>query len=133
MEDLKCPVCQGEVKLIPAGVSKRTGKSYDAFYGCETYGCKGTIKIGAEGTPSAKSYATAQKSVNREVSDNINRFESKKEESMKVMASGRDAVLIVTSEMNQGAAWTDDQVKAKIIEWKEFMYKNIYDAPAGIN
>lgn len=27
-------------KLIPAGVSKNTGRPYDAFYACETKGCK---------------------------------------------------------------------------------------------
>jgi len=30
---MKCFTCQGEMKFIPAGVSK-SGKEYDAFYSC---------------------------------------------------------------------------------------------------
>ena len=34
-----CPVCGAKVNLIPAGVSKKTGKSYGAFYSCSSRGC----------------------------------------------------------------------------------------------
>lgn len=30
----KCVICGKEMKLIKAGVSKRTGKPYEAFYSC---------------------------------------------------------------------------------------------------
>lgn len=123
-----CPVCNSEMRLIPAGISKKSGKPYDAFYGCKTYGCKGSIKIAPDGTPSPKSYATAQKSIANQTSDNINRFESKKEESMKTMASGRDAVLVVTS-MYKENAWTDEQIQEKIKEWAKWMKENIYNPP----
>lgn len=33
-----CPD-HGEVKVVPAGVSQRTGKAYPAFYACPTSGC----------------------------------------------------------------------------------------------
>ena len=36
----KCPVHDIEFRLVPAGVSKRTGKAYPAFYVCEVEGCK---------------------------------------------------------------------------------------------
>ena len=36
----KCPVHDIEFRLVPAGVSKRTGKAYPAFYVCEIEGCK---------------------------------------------------------------------------------------------
>lgn len=29
-----CPVCGSERKLIPAGVSKKTGRSYNSFWSC---------------------------------------------------------------------------------------------------
>lgn len=35
-----CPNCQGEMRVIPAGVSKKTGKAYRAFEVCETLACK---------------------------------------------------------------------------------------------
>lgn len=38
---VSCDECGQEMKLIPAGVSKKTGKDYDAFYSCNkrTGGC----------------------------------------------------------------------------------------------
>ena len=32
----KCPKCGGDVKHIPAGVSKKTGKPYDEFWACQS-------------------------------------------------------------------------------------------------
>ncbi len=40
-----CPECGGGMKMVPAGVSKKTHKPYDAFYGCNTRGCKCTAKV----------------------------------------------------------------------------------------
>ena len=34
MENQKCAVCGKEMKSVPAGVSKRTGKPYEAFMSC---------------------------------------------------------------------------------------------------
>jgi hypothetical protein len=34
METKQCAVCGSEMKLIPAGVSKKTGKPYSAFMAC---------------------------------------------------------------------------------------------------
>ena len=39
-----CPECGGEMKLIPAGLSKRTGKPYQEFYSCKKWECGGTAK-----------------------------------------------------------------------------------------
>jgi hypothetical protein len=40
-----CPKCGGNFKLVPAGVSKKSGKKYDAFYSCTTQGCKSTVSL----------------------------------------------------------------------------------------
>jgi hypothetical protein len=37
-----CPKCNSNLKLIPSGVSKRTGKRYKAFIGCTNRACKFT-------------------------------------------------------------------------------------------
>lgn len=37
-----CPKCGAVMKLVPAGVSKKSGKSYSAFYSCGN--CKATLK-----------------------------------------------------------------------------------------
>ena len=41
MED-KCKVCGGDFKIIPAGISKSSGRPYEAFTACSTRGCTGT-------------------------------------------------------------------------------------------
>jgi ssDNA-binding Zn-finger/Zn-ribbon topoisomerase 1 len=45
----QCPECGGEVKLIPAGVSKKTGKPYKAFYACKSPACKWTLNTEQKG------------------------------------------------------------------------------------
>lgn len=39
-----CPQGHGPMKFVPAGVSKRNGKAYDAFWGCQNRDCKQTAK-----------------------------------------------------------------------------------------
>lgn len=39
-----CPEGHGPMKYVPGGTSKRTGKPYDAFYGCNNRDCKRTAK-----------------------------------------------------------------------------------------
>lgn len=41
---MNCKTCSAEMKLIPAGLSKRTGKEYDAFYSCKS--CNVTAPAG---------------------------------------------------------------------------------------
>ena len=48
MELPTCPRCGRTMKLIPAGVSKKTGKPYTAFYGCSDYKCGGTKPVSQE-------------------------------------------------------------------------------------
>lgn len=39
---VQCPACGSlKNKLVPAGVSSKTGKAYKAFYACPTRGCPG--------------------------------------------------------------------------------------------
>lgn len=63
MEELQCPKCQGPMKIIPAGISKKTGKPYDAFASCKNYGCGGTIKLGGKMQPGANFSPTSDSSV----------------------------------------------------------------------
>lgn len=35
-----CPTCQDEMRQVPAGVSKKTGKPYRAFFACDKQPCK---------------------------------------------------------------------------------------------
>jgi len=60
----KCNICGNVFKLVPAGVSKTSGKPYSAFYACSTRGCKGKPV-----SPSTQTNATLPpKNANGEVS-----------------------------------------------------------------
>ena len=40
-----CPKCGSEIKRVPSGVSKRTGKPYNAFYSCSSRECDYTARL----------------------------------------------------------------------------------------
>lgn len=54
-DNWKCPV-HGGAKVVPAGVSTKTGKAYSAFRACPQYGCPHT----SDKTPAAPSAQTTQ-------------------------------------------------------------------------
>ena len=43
--NLNCPKCDGQTKIVPAGISKKTGRPYDSFFSCLDRECGGTMKI----------------------------------------------------------------------------------------
>ena len=66
---LKCPDHDKLLKLVPAGVSKRTGRAYDAFYVCPTTGCKQTAPAANE--PSYEEMQDRTKANDEEVTENF--------------------------------------------------------------
>ena len=43
---MQCPKCQSDTKIVPAGISKKTDKPYDAFTSCTNRECGYTGKVG---------------------------------------------------------------------------------------
>jgi hypothetical protein len=139
METPMCPKCGGEMKVVPAGTSKKTGKPYNAFYACKTWECGGTAKMTTD-TPNTPQNAP-QASTQRPAYDSfpkkdikttldykarqISGFQDDKQESMRLFSSGRDAVMIVTT-MYKDSTFSDEQIKAKITEWRDWFYSSIY-------
>ena len=39
----KCPQCTSPLKVVPAGVSKKNGNRYEAFYACDSCGYKKSV------------------------------------------------------------------------------------------
>lgn len=50
-----CEKCDSEMRLVPAGVSKRTGKPYSAFWSCDKRngGCGSTARAEGEAAQAA--------------------------------------------------------------------------------
>ena len=48
-----CPKCGTPTKRVPSGISKRTGKPYQAFMACASRSCDwtGPIKVNTSSTP----------------------------------------------------------------------------------
>lgn len=55
----------------------------------------------------------------------IAHFQDAKERSMAIMSSGRDAVLMVTSQGIYGSLG-EDELKDKVKEWRKFFFYEIY-------
>jgi hypothetical protein len=136
METPMCPKCGGEMKVVPAGTSKKTGKPYAAFYSCKTWECGGTAKMFDESTqnstPASTARPTYDSSPKKDIKTTmdykarqISGFQDDKQESMRLFSSGRDAVMVVTT-MYKDNVFSDEQLKAKITEWRDWFYKDIY-------
>lgn len=139
METPMCPKCGGEMKVVPAGTSKKTGRPYAAFYSCKTWECGGTAKMtddgsktpqtsnsGVTGRPTYDSFPKKDiKTTMDYKARQISGFQDDKQESMRLFSSGRDAVLMVTTQAEGNL--TEDQLKEKVKEWRDWFYKNIYN------
>jgi hypothetical protein len=51
---LTCPTHGATAKMIPGGVSKATGKPYDAFWACSFKGCREKLVDAAAGAPAPR-------------------------------------------------------------------------------
>lgn len=60
--------------------------------------------------------------------NNIKKFQDDKQEGMRLMSSGRDAVLITTSFYKNGIfkKMTDEEIKEKVLMWRKWFYIEIY-------
>ena len=122
-----CPVCNGEMKLIPAGVSKKSGKPYDSFWGCKTYGCKGSVKINQPVAPqptyapqNAPQAPTAQPNQPTE-----------QVRGMRIMNAMNNATAIITTlypELSIPSPAKDELIAVKQEEWFAKIYNKL-DSP----
>lgn len=52
---MKCPKCQSDTKVVPAGVSKKSGKAYPAFTTCTNRECDYTANTNIGNTSQSTS------------------------------------------------------------------------------
>jgi hypothetical protein len=129
----KCPVCQGEMKLIPAGISKKSGKPYPEFWACKTWQCKGTVNIPKEGENAPQGNSVPSRGIpQRDIKANMNykadqirSFQQSKESSMRLFAANRDAVQLTIAEMGQ-TVWQEEQIEEAIERWVKYLLGNVY-------
>ena len=107
MEQNNCSVCGAPVKVIPAGISKKTGKPYNAFYKCES--CGKTGNIGGNYAKPAQTYAKTYQPTQEKVNwDEVN---AKKEESIAYFNAKNVAAVLISAAMQNGELKLEDAKK----------------------
>ncbi|MEK6878984.1 MAG: hypothetical protein AABY22_05220 [Nanoarchaeota archaeon] len=78
----QCPDCQAKIKTVPAGISKRTGKSYDEFQVCSN--CEWKPPREQKFYPREKEGIKAEyvKEAQERKADQINEAQKRKEDSI---------------------------------------------------
>ena len=96
-----------EMKLVPSGISKRTGRPYDAFYACPIKDCKNTAP--AKDQPS---YEEKQDTLKAEAGDEREYWETRKDRERRISAR--------QTSLNAAATIVAAQYTAKyaVDEWK---------------
>ena len=96
MENI-CPKCGSEFKVVPAGVSKRTGKPYQAFTVCSNKEC--------DGRPSGNTYSKPV-----DTGPKWEEIRKEKKESISWLNAKNNATLLACHDKiskEQIAEWTD--------------------------
>ena len=139
MNQENCPKCGADIKVVPAGISKKTGKPYNEFMACSVWECGWTDKITSKTSPSQPQPATGayrptkdamatrkemQNTMNYKANQ-ITRFQASKESSMRLFAANRDAVQLTIAEMGQLVLKKED-IKSNIEEWIKYLLENVY-------
>lgn len=92
---MNCPNCGNpSPKLIPAGISKKTGKAYNAFYKCES--CGKTFNAGEQKQTAGGAFVKEKMQEER-----IEKFVQRKEHNIKWMNALNNAALLVANGKEQ--------------------------------
>ncbi len=96
---MNCPNCGAEMKYINAGISKKTGKPYGAFYSCPD--CKKTAPSGEARIIPQKQTSPFDEVMHKK-EQSIASAQARKEESMRIQGAKRDAGLITAAMIQTG-------------------------------
>lgn len=112
---MKCAIHNVEFKLIPAGVSKKSGKPYSEFYACPEKGCRETLNSNG-GNSTNRGNLEGKEA-------RIERVMGIKHDSIALAGAIRDGVLITNALIQAGAVKPMvDDIKTSINFWKDFVY-----------
>ena len=116
---MKCITHQVEMKVVPAGVSKRTGKPYNSFEACPEKGCRETFN--PDSTPRRNTVKVASTRYNS--TPNYAENQAKKEDGMAFLNASRGAVEIVVAKLRLSKGEPDSWIAEEIKKWTAFLYK----------
>lgn len=107
--ETNCPVHNVPFKLVPAGVSKKTGRPYGAFYACPERGCQQKPDANFKPASTVKE-------------EKIEKMFNEKKENIRLLNAKNCAAQIVSHlEVIKGAS--DDDIEREIQHFTDFFYK----------
>lgn len=122
MTNQQCPNCGAEMKLIPQGISKRTGKPYNAFFSCPE--CKETMNIP---TDIVKKLPTQTNQITQFTKDKNERIERLHNDTKESINWGL-AWKLATSLVSNHPLYKDNKIvemRNAIKNWQTWYYRNI--------
>ena len=128
METKSCSKCGNEVKVIGPGVSKKTGKPYNAFYKCE--GCGNAENLGGDAPTYKKTYQPYKSSAQLPEKD-WDTINAKKNENISFLNARNVAGALIAAAIQKGELTLPDALE----KYAEVVQK-IYDIDGkqvGIN
>ena len=121
-----CPKCQSEVKTVPAGVSKRTGRPYNAFQACSNRECdfkpeqpKGVFNRPAK-TEQVRQMQETKAGFIKVAQDNKN-------DNIRLSSAGRDATLIITTFFPK--LDSPEVIRKTWLTWRAWLYNRNGEVP----
>lgn len=124
MTSQNCPVCNSPMKFINAGVSKTTGKPYNAFWACPNRCPKPSFSGQYEyGVPSIPSTKILFETVMERKEQSIEKAQERKADAIAIAGAKRDAGLIVAAMIHIGELKSSDWfIQYKAIAEKIYNY-----------
>ena len=125
---MKCITHSVEMREIPAGISKKTGKPYNAFYACPEKGCRETFNPKDSTERGTKKVASAQGNSSVSYAKN----QAAREDGMAFLNASRGAVEIVVAKIKIQMVsqidgiqkpLEDKFIRDEVMKWTEFLYK----------
>ena len=111
----KCKNCEAELRTIPAGISKKTGKSYDEFQVCDA--CGWTPKKETYQKPQGKFYPRQTEEIKGEY---IREAQDRKNDNILLAGAMRDATLLTIAEI-ANLKWTNEEIKGAWLQWRNWL------------
>jgi hypothetical protein len=105
MENNICAVCKSPMRLVPAGISKRTGQAYEAFWACPQK-CVQPKNTNYVGKPNKQDQIKQAMEVKQK---NIEKSIDRKEESIDCWASINNATILVAEMLRGGDVFKNDK------------------------
>jgi predicted RNA-binding Zn-ribbon protein involved in translation (DUF1610 family) len=122
----KCPQCGAEMKFIPAGVSKKTGKEYKAFFSCPNCGYTLNAPDDVAQRFANQKPETEQERIERlarEKQERIQQLHQEKTENINWVSAMKEAIELIANHpvfkdiADEHTLWT------KVLAYRDLIYK----------